>query len=200
MLSHHPNFGNLKRYDTSEFVNTAKMHKSFLAMPCKTARTVQTARFVNGGLSGGRCKYVAPESWHNEYEPSDWSHFERILDLFVWSTKPPFGDPLFIQAERTVCNKRGVAPIDQKLTDWDENNMRMVGMICIGRENVMGGIHQFRAVHKPDDVLYSVLHPGHMVVFGNATRDPEVEYKLGEIKPKTLLLKGLWTCSTFTRE
>lgn len=90
----------------------------------------------------------------------------RILDLFLSLTSTPNATEfeVLVQFQRITAwpDKQGKPSVE----GWHKDGVDQIGIICVGRENVVGGINQFRnSKDENGEILTKELSPGYMVIF-----------------------------------
>lgn len=82
----------------------------------------------------------------------------NILQHFSQLTQPPNGTNIKVHMRRITCGaERYVYP------SLNEKKYRMNGIFCVARENVRGGLNEFK---KDKEILHSeILHAGEFVIF-----------------------------------
>lgn len=111
-----------------------------------------------------------------EFTPTNQCVLPDLLNLFADVAQVPNGSTILIQAQRITCSPYD--PGFPSVEDWHQDNVTKVGVICVDRQNIEGGINQFRPTkHHPEDVCSIMLKPGYMVVFD----DDQVQHRVTPI-------------------
>lgn len=96
-----------------------------------------------------------------------------ILDAFVLHADIPRGGQILVQAQRVTCSAHmtGLPSVE----NWHRDGVEKIGIICISRHNIKGGLNQFKK--DDEDVTSYMLEPGVMVVF----EDAEIKHRVTPI-------------------
>lgn len=115
---------------------------------------------------------------HREYPEYVSEHTNTLLTVFTNMAKVPIDNIILLQAQRIICTKDliGLPSVE----NWHRDGVEKVGIICVDRCNIEGGVNQFRSMQDPTDILSETLFPGFMVVFD----DHKLYHRVTPIKPK----------------
>lgn len=62
--------------------------------------------------------------------------------------------------------------------NWHQDGVDDIGIICVNRENIIGGINEFKRTRDSKEILQKELPPGYMVTF----KDSEVFHRVTDIE------------------
>jgi len=166
-----------------------KEHRGYLHLPESTLFQAKQFNPVHGDVA----RVYPPLEAHT---PDVARVILRTLELFddVVEDGVPAGARILFQMQRvTAAPGRDGKP---SVEDWHRDGVKKIGIICVGRENIVGGLSQFRngasqtqqrrrtrprpsskTLHgnddgdddDEDDVYTLELSPGHMAVFDDAS-------------------------------
>lgn len=119
---------------------------------------------IHGGIHR---VYPKIESWWRENET-----MTRLMRLFVDLAEVPNKCDMLVQFQRVTCIPG--KPGEPSVENWHRDAVDRIGVVCMARDNVRGGISQF----KNDKYFHEMeLPPGFMVTF----RDAELVHRVTEI-------------------
>ena len=194
LILSYPNFGNLKIYDAKAVANLKRISYDFQNLKIdpyvkEGFRRKHIARFNYNGETyiqkqnsalfqssrinptHGNIQRVYPD-----FVPSDESDVFSLLQFFSKITDMPLGQNILLQAQRITCEqgKEGLPSVE----NWHRDGVQKIGILCIDRYNIEGGINEFR---KDDDVLSIMMMPGHFVTF----QDEDIMHRVTPILSQT---------------
>jgi len=179
MIFSYPKFGNLKIYDvknktkgvSEDFKNLTvdpyvkegyrRKHISRFHFDGKSYVEKENAALYQSSLinpTHGNIKRVYPS-----YKPSQQDDLLDVLRFFTEVTDMPPDQNILVQAQRITCerDKEGLPSVE----NWHRDGVTKIGILCVDRNNISGGINEFR---QDEDVLSIMMMPGHFVVFQDA--------------------------------
>jgi hypothetical protein len=108
----------------------------------------------------------------------------KLVALFQQKANVPSGQNLLIQAQRITCdaNNAGLPSVE----GWHRDGVEKIGIVCMNRSNITGGINQFRANDKKEVVISVSLAVGTMVIF----EDDQVEHRVTPIHTEDPVTPG----------
>ncbi len=117
-----------------------------------------------------------------EYFPCD--ETLKLLKYFHKFCKIKNNEEILIQAQRIICNKNLIGK--PSVENWHRDNVNYVGVFCVDRYNILGGISQFRD-YKNKNIIYDfILEPGTFVIFD----DINIEHRVTEITNENENMNG----------
>jgi hypothetical protein len=113
---------------------------------------------------------------------SDNNEMKYLLSVFLEAAGATRDQTLFIQAQRTSCFPGTCGePCVEK---WHQDMCTKLGILCMDRHNIVGGINEFKKLNDDGDegadVAQFKLEPGHLIV----CNDKEVRHRLTPIMSK----------------
>lgn len=120
---------------------------------------------VHGGIER---EYARIGSWKVEN-----GTMKKMLDLFVKEAGVRDGADMLVQFQRVTClpGAKGQPSVE----GWHVDKCETIGVICVDRENVAGGVSQFK---NDVECFQTELAPGFLVVF----KDKAVMHRVTEIE------------------
>ena len=104
-----------------------------------------------------------------EYKPNEESM--KIINDFVKLSSPKLGDEILVQAQRVTCKKNFIGL--PSVEDWHRDGVHIVGVFSVSRNQVRGGISEFRDEEKK--LFFSkILEPGYLALFEDAKMEHRV--------------------------
>lgn len=191
-----PGFGNLKLYDVSHRIDMESIRKDFSKL------TVDP--YVKEGFRKKhivRYRFHASQNYfeklpntplfqssnvnpthgdiqreYPEYNPTQPTAFEQVLETFRELADVPDGANMLIQAQRITCapGSEGLPSVE----GWHRDGVTKIAILCVNRSNVRGGINQFRSNDDQANVIPIGMSCGQMVVF----EDDNVQHRVTPIR------------------
>ncbi len=131
--------GNIRVYDISRKINVNKLKPDF-----------------------DRLKRMPP--LHIDRE-ADSEELGKLVDFFISKTHIRESAHLLIHAQRITCH-----PYEEghpKVRGWHRDGVTAIGVACINRHNIEGGVSEFR--DKTGNVTRVLLQPGNLIIFDDTT-------------------------------
>lgn len=100
---------------------------------------------------------------YKEYIPVDPSTLKLVVDQFIKHGNVPVNSVILLQAQRITCSVYGDGL--PSVENWHRDGVNRIGIVCIDRYKVKGGINEFRLNTDYADMVHLELLPGQMVVF-----------------------------------
>lgn len=93
---------------------------------------------------------------------------EQLLSLFALTGDLPAGrrQRVLLQLQR-VTAAPGSCSKPSAEGGWHQDGVRRIGIVCVARENIVGGVNMFSDLSRRIMVQRQLL-PGHMAVFADA--------------------------------
>lgn len=120
---------------------------------------------VHGGIQRA---YPSVQSWKLEN-----GVMKKMLDLFVVEARVKDGADMLVQFQRVTCEpgRKGKPSVE----DWHRDATDNIGVICVDRENINGGMSQFK---NELECYQTELCPGYMMLF----KDKDVMHRVTDIE------------------
>lgn len=83
-------------------------------------------------------------------------HLDQILYMFVKRTNVAEGASISLQTQRNICYANDT---------WHRNGVDKVGILCVDRKNINGGIHLLKRTTKKIRKYKAILEPGNLLIF-----------------------------------
>lgn len=112
-----------------------------------------------------------------EYDPQYPDEFMKLVAMFCEKAEVPAGETMLIQAQRITCSLEKGAGLPS-VEGWHRDGVTKIGIMCVDRQGIKGGVNQFRANDKKEIVLSVALNVGTMVIF----EDDKVEHRVTPIE------------------
>jgi hypothetical protein len=195
LLSRFPKLGQLSVYDTRKELNFKTLVSDFDKLVVDPyvkegyrKKHILRAKYTKNGLekvplrplfqskdtnpTHGNIIRIYPEVVSDSPDTID-----NILHLFIKLTNMPLNETILFQEQRVQCDNMltGLPSVE----NWHKDSVSKVGIICVSRENIVGGINQFRVNNDQANVLSKVLLPGFMAVF----EDDQIQHRVTPIRP-----------------
>lgn len=126
--------------------------------PIRGLNTLYQSREVNP-VHGGLARVYPP------IQHADGETLRRLLALFTEVAEVPDGARLLLQLQRVTTTPDNVGK--PSVEDWHRDGVRAIGIVVVNRDNITGGINEFRSPDQDVD-LRKELPPGFMAVFNDA--------------------------------
>ena len=106
--------------------------------------------------------------------PRDVAPLREALKYFISAINVPEDEEILIQAQRVTCTPttEGLPSVE----NWHRDGVTRVGIICVSRDNISGGINEFKC--PENDILKKHLEPGQMAIFD----DPDILHRVTPIR------------------
>lgn len=102
--------------------------------------------------------------YYPEYEPEYPEEIEKVLAHFVVEAKAPVDSVILFQAQRIICSHNLIG--DPSVEGWHRDGVDKVGVMCVDRHNINGGVNLFRRTDGSRPRQFKmILDPGHLIVF-----------------------------------
>jgi hypothetical protein len=180
LLAHHPFVGNLRVYDVTKKVNIHKLQPDFDRLTLDVyvkegfrkkhikrilkhdgvlANLPLQPLYQSGDINPthGNIDRVYPE-----YIPGDPVELGKLIRFFIAKSPIPETARLLIQAQRITCSpqQQGLPAVE----GWHRDGVTAIGVACINRHNIDGGVSEFRD-NKTGKTVRVMLKPGQIVLF-----------------------------------
>ena len=119
-----------------------------------------------------------------EYEPEYPGEIEKLLYNFADEVKCPEDAVILLQVQRTICSNYLVGEYPE---GWHQKGVEKVGLVCIDRHNIIGGVDMFKPVDKKRAFRFMV-DPGHLLVYN----DRRFRHRITNIMPYDLDIAYGW--------
>lgn len=183
LLSTHKAYGNLRTYDVTPYVNLHKLRPAFERLQVDPylkegyrrkhiawfERRRSGTRFVrlpDARLYQSKLYNPVHGGLAREYPPiaADPATVHRLLSIFVAVAEVPVEARMLLQLQRITTTPDNVGK--PSVENWHQDGVNRIGIICVARDNITGGLNEFRAgPESSTQVLTRELPPGHMAVF-----------------------------------
>lgn len=102
---------------------------------------------------------------------------KNMLDLFVSAAKVPEQESILLQYQRVTTSTfiKGQPSVE----GYHRDGVERIGIICMDRENIIGGVNEFRLNTDHSNVVRMELSRGYMVIID----DNIVQHRVTEIEP-----------------
>lgn len=195
LIHHQKNMGNLKLFDVRPYINLHRYKPCFERLSVdpyiqEGYRRKNIAWFKSLKNGGGLTRINKSVLYQSkEYNPvhgdiarqypqivCETRDLERLLDLCLTCCDAPKDVDLdiLLQFQRVTATPFQVGK--PSVENWHRDGVEKVGVICVGRENVIGGVSEFR--NNSGEVLRKELSPGYMVTF----TDADIMHRVTEIE------------------
>jgi hypothetical protein len=96
----------------------------------------------------------------------------------------PDNQSILVQAQRITCepDQKGLPSVE----GWHRDGVTRIGILCVDRNNINGGVSEFRMNEAPANILEIQLLPGHFAVFDDDT----IMHRVSPITPKDEKTQG----------
>jgi hypothetical protein len=103
------------------------------------------------------------EREYPEFDPKYRGDFYKILYLFKHFANLKGGEHILVQAQRITCSPEssGLPSVE----GWHRDGVDGIGVLCVNRYNIVGGINEFRHNESPDRKISYMMQPGQFAVF-----------------------------------
>lgn len=192
LVSHHPFIGNLRVYDLTKKIHIQTIKPDFPGLTVDRyvpegfrKKHIQRIRRTNNTYEKVEHQPLYQSSAVNpthgdihriypEYIAHDQKELIKLVEFFVQKTSIPDNSNILVQAQRIVCRKglEGLPSVE----GWHRDGVAFIGIACIDRVNIEGGISEFMD-NKTGKIVQLVLQPGQFVVF----TDTEVKHRVTPI-------------------
>jgi len=90
----------------------------------------------------------------------------KVIHAFVRESDVVEGQRILVQAQRIVCtpNMIGLPSVE----DWHQDDVTEIGIFCVTRKNVLGGMNQFQELSSDKIASSFVLQEGELALFKDA--------------------------------
>jgi hypothetical protein len=133
---------------------------------------------VHGGL---RREYPALRVFEGTPEEAV---LRRVMRLFAEQARVPVGGNVLVQAQRITCSREQDG--EPSVEGWHRDGVHTLGVLCVARHNVAGGVNEFRARRTEAAAWACQLPVGAMVLF----EDEAVEHRVTSIRPLDAVARG----------
>lgn len=190
----YPKMGNLRVFDLNKKIDIHKLRQDFSSL--------RNDKYVKEGFRKKhivRYKYQHPNKYikkpleplyqssdtnpthggiireYPEYNPKHQDEFIKMVNTFVELSSLKHDDDILIQAQRITCdvNTLGFPSVE----NWHRDSVTKIGILCIDRFNIDGGINEFRMNSNQDNIIQFNMYPGFFVVFD----DDDIMHRVSEI-------------------
>lgn len=177
-----PEMGNLRIYDVKRFVSLRRVQQEF--------RNLTQDKYVEEGY---RRKHIVRYTFHSplkfvkkpqqplyqsqfinpthgdiereypEFQPRYMGDFYRILHMFKHFANLTDGEHILVQAQRITCSPgaEGLPSVE----GWHRDGVDGIGILCVSRSNIIGGVNEFRSNKSPRVTMSYILQPGQFAIF-----------------------------------
>ena len=118
--------------------------------------------------------------YYKEYPYTD--DVKDVILFFCKYANIPIGGDILFQAQRITCEpgKEGLPSVE----NWHRDNVDKLGIICVERNNIIGGINEIK--NDKEELLTLDLSENHGVIF----EDAKVKHRVTPINVKNNLKNG----------
>jgi hypothetical protein len=200
LVYHNKSFGNLRIYDIDKYINVNKLVPTFDKLKIdpyvkEGFRRKHITRYNSRTLKPSeeqtilyQSKTVNPthgdiERVYPKFITDEKKIVEDILQNFKRMAHVPYGEEILFQAQRITCTEKleGLPSVE----DWHRDGVKTIGIICVSRHNIKGGINEFK-VPNTKIIIEKLLLPGYFAVFD----DTEVMHRVTPINPEDKKREG----------
>lgn len=119
-----------------------------------------------------------------DYKPHDLATLSRVIEDFITYTHTSYESELLIQAQRITCSSEliGLPSVE----NWHKDGVKHIGILVVARENIIGGLNEFRPCEQPFNITTKEISPGYMAVF----EDAYIHHRVTPIEPREFNTEG----------
>jgi hypothetical protein len=105
-----------------------------------------------------------------EYHPCE--GVLSVIRHFVYSTNVQPDEEILVQAQRITCSldQEGLPSVE----NWHQDGVKEIGIFCVSRDNIVGGVSEFRQHGSKMTALSEVLEEGSLAIFTDSPLEHRV--------------------------
>lgn len=88
----------------------------------------------------------------------------KVVEEFVYNTKVQPYEEVLVEAQRTTCK----AQQEGLPSDWHNHGVKEIGLACVSRFNIKGGVSELRDAKTKEVVFSGILSEGTLLIFEDA--------------------------------